>query len=353
MTRPPKPVTLARVLVPTLLGVAVAAALVVLVPLVGGGINLRAALAAGPSGMSESTDALVFWGTRVPRVLLALVVGGSLAVAGLVLQAVLRNPLAEPYILGISTGASLGKFAALALGAQGLLGIALSPAFCFLGALVPMLALQALAVRRRRFSPVTVLLGGVMLNVFFSSIILLLQFVTDFTQVRAMVVWMMGALEVIGYRQVAVAAPVALVCIAVVLSQTRAMNLLSLDEKTATHLGVDVRASVNLLMWSVTILTSAIVAVSGPIGFVGLLVPHALRLLFGPDNRLLAPLCVVWGGVFLVACDFVGWRGIGLLQAVGLPLRQGGEIPIGVITSVIGVPVFLVLLLRGRRRFAG
>jgi iron complex transport system permease protein len=353
MSRHPKTVTLARVLAPVLGGVAAALALVVLVPLVGGGISLRAALAAGPWGMADSTDALVFWGTRVPRVLLGLVVGGSLAVAGLVMQAVLRNPLAEPYILGISTGASLGKFAALALGAQGVLGFALSPLFCFLGALVPMLALQALAVRRRRFSAVTVLLGGVMLNVFFSSLILLLQFVTDFTQVRAMVVWMMGALEVIGYRQVAVAAPVALACAVLVLSQTRAMNLLSLDEKTALHLGVNVRASVNLLLWAATILTSAIVAVSGPIGFVGLLVPHALRLVFGPDNRLLAPLCAVWGGVFLVACDFVGWRGIGMLQAAGLPLRQGGEIPIGVITSVIGVPVFLALLLHGRRRFAG
>jgi iron complex transport system permease protein len=350
VTRAIRPVTLGRVLWPTLLGVACAIGLVLTVPLVGGSISLRAALTAGPGGMDTSTDALIFWGTRLPRVLLGLVVGGSLAVTGLVLQAVLRNPLAEPYILGISTGASLGKYVALALAAAGFgAAIPLGPVFCFAGALVPMLALQALAARQRRFSAVTILLGGVMLNVFFTALMLLVQFLTDFTQVRAMVVWMMGALDVIGYRQLALATVAMVFCMAVIASQARAMNLLSLGAKTATHLGVNVRVSVGLLLWSATLLTSVMVAVSGPIGFVGLLVPHILRLVFGPDNRLLGPLCAVWGGVFLVVCDFLGWRGLELLQSAGVPIRQTGEIPIGVITSVVGVPAFLALLLRERK----
>lgn len=347
----PRPLTPSRLALPVGAGLVVAAALVVVVPLLGGGIDLRAALSAGPwTPPGDNVDALVFWGTRVPRVLLGLVVGGSLAVAGLVLQAVLRNPLAEPYILGISTGASLGRYVALVLGAAGVAGAGLlSPVLCFAGALAPMLVLQALAVRQRRFSAVTILLGGVMLNVFFTSLILLVQFLTDFTQVRSMVVWMMGALDVIGYGRVALAAPVAAACVGVVLGQTRVLNLLSLGARTATHLGIDVRARVTLLLWVSTVLTSVMVAVSGPIGFVGLLVPHALRLVFGADNRLLAPLCAVWGGVFLVACDFVGWRGLALLQAAGLPLRVGGEIPIGVITAVVGAPAFLWLLVRDRR----
>ena len=345
-----RPLTLAKVAMPVGLGLLVCIALVVLVPLAGGGVNLRVAFAAGPWAEATNVDALIFWGTRVPRVVLGVIVGGSLALTGLVLQAVLRNPLAEPYILGISTGASLGRYTALALATAGVVTWPLfSPVLCFVGALAPMLILQILAGRHRRFSAITILLGGVMLNVFFTSLILLVQFLTDFTQVRSMVLWMMGALDVVGWREVLWAAPVAAVCAVAILFQSRALNLLSLGEMTAGHLGIDVRRTVARLLWIATFLTSVMVSVSGPIGFVGLLVPHGLRLIFGADNRLLAPLCVVWGGVFLVVCDFIGWRGLAMLQATGLGGGFGGEIPIGVVTSVLGAPAFLWLLLRERR----
>jgi iron complex transport system permease protein len=292
------PLSAARLAAHVGLGLAIAAAVALLVPLIGGNIHLGRALAAGPWGMDQSADALIFWGTRIPRVLLGLLVGGSLAVAGVVFQAILRNPLAEPYILGISGGAALGKMIAIVLALRGLTSFfTLMPLLCFAGALCPLLLLQAISLRTRRFSAVTILLGGVMLNVFFSAFILLLQYFADFAQVRQLFLWSMGGLDIVGYRQLAVVLPVVAVSLGVILTRTRAMNLLSLDLVTAAHLGIDVKKSVNLLMWTGSILTSAVVAVSGPIGFVGLIVPHSLRLLVGSDNRLLAVLSAIYGGV--------------------------------------------------------
>lgn len=348
---PLQPLTRSQLLRHLAVAVAVALGVTLLVPLIGGNIRLGRALADGPWGMQNSADALIFWGTRIPRVLLGLLVGGSLAVAGVVFQAILRNPLAEPYILGISGGAALGKMIAMVLALGGAaVFFSLMPLMCFAGALLPLLLLQALSMRTRRFSAVTILLGGVMLNVFFSSFILLLQYFADFAQVRQLFLWSMGGLDIVGYRQLAIVLPVAVVSLAIIFTQSRAMNLLSLDLCTAAHLGLDVKRSVNLLMWTGSILTSAVVAVSGPIGFVGLIVPHTLRLLFGADNRLLAPLSAVYGGVFLVACDFLGWRGMELLQQAGLPLAQTTEVPVGVVTALLGGPFFLYLLLSGRRR---
>jgi iron complex transport system permease protein len=353
MTGRTQPLTLARVVLHAGVALAVAILFALLIPLVGGNISLREALTTGPSHMHDNPAALIFWGTRMPRVLIGLLVGGSLAIAGLVFQSVLRNPLAEPYILGISGGAALGKALAVILALRGLtLFFALTPLMCFAGALAPLMLLYVISTRTRRFSTVTILLGGVMMNVFFSSLILLLQYFANFTQVRQMFLWMMGGLDVVGYGELRVVAPLTLAMFAVILTQTRAMNLLSLGPDAAAHLGVDVRRSVNILIWTSSILTSAVVAVSGPIGFVGLLVPHSLRLIFGADNRLLAPLCMIWGGVFLIACDFLGWRGMELLQAAGLPIAETSEIPVGVITALLGGPFFLWLLLSRRQGMA-
>lgn len=348
MARPRfRPLTPGRLALHLLLGVMAAVVCVLLIPLAGGSVNLRSALSAGPSAMSENPDALIFWGTRVPRVLLGLLVGGSLAVAGLVFQAVLRNPLADPYILGISGGAALGKAVAVVLALGGAtIFFKLAPVACFAGAILPLIILYSLSARTRRFSPVGILLGGVILNVFFSALILLLQYFADFAQVRQMFLWSMGGLDVTGYKPVVLVIPVALLSFGVIVSRSRAMNLLSLDEGTAAHLGIDVKRSINVLVWAAAVLTSAVVAASGPIGFVGLIVPHSLRLIYGPDNRLLVPLSAVWGGVFLAVCDFVGWRGLEMCQAIGIPLAQTTEIPVGVITALLGGPFFLFLLMR-------
>jgi iron complex transport system permease protein len=331
-------------------GTAVAVALALLIPLVGGGISLREALSAWPWRTDGNWHAVVFWQTRIPRVLLALMAGGALAVAGLVFQAVLRNPLAEPYILGISGGAALGKTLAVVIAVGGdARFFALMSLFCFAGALAPVALLQAVAAAMRRFSSVTILLIGVMLNVFFSALILLLQYFADFTQVRQLFLWMMGGLDVVGYGWLLSMLPFLLICFAAVVAHSRAMNVLSVDVATAAHLGVDVKRTVTHLIWAGSLLTGIVVALSGPIGFVGLIVPHSLRLVFGSDNRLLAPLCLIYGGVFLLLCDFVGWRGMELLQMAGLPIAQATEIPVGVITAILGGPFFLYLLLSRRR----
>ncbi|MEI7633589.1 MAG: iron ABC transporter permease [bacterium] len=344
--RPPRALTLARVLMHAAIGLAAAVAICVAAPLIGGNIKLAAALANAPWDSAMNPDAMIFWSTRIPRVLLGLIVGGSLALSGLIFQAILRNPLAEPYILGISGGAALGRMIAtiIAFGGQ-VVFFFLAPFACFAGALVPMLILMTLAARSRSVSTVTILLGGVILNVFFSALILLLQYFADLAQVRQMFLWCMGALDIVGYTQIAVVLPIALAAFIVVACHARAMNLLSLDDGTATHLGVNVRRGVNTLLWTGSILTAAMVAVSGPIGFVGLIVPHSLRLIFGSDNRLLGPLSLIYGGVFLVVCDFIGWRGMELMQAAGMPLAQTSEIPVGVITAILGGPFFLYLLI--------
>ncbi|MCX7718137.1 MAG: iron ABC transporter permease [Candidatus Sumerlaeaceae bacterium] len=344
------PLGLSRLTVLVSVGFALCLLVLLVVPLLGGGVDLRLALAAPPFGPYDSPDALVFWGTRVPRVLLGLLVGGSLAVSGLAFQAVLRNPLADPYVLGVSSGAALGKALAMLWPVSGSLAIVLwTPMWCFVGALVPLLLLYGFAASGRRFSAMSLLLAGVMVNVSLSAVILLIQYFADFTKVRQMQLWWMGALDVIGYGRLAGTAPLAVLAVMVIWLHARAMNLLSLDSCTAAHLGVDVRRTVNLLVWAASVLTATVVAVSGPIGFVGLIVPHALRLMFNADNRLLVPLSMTYGGAFLVLCDTVGWRGLQFARWLGAPVAFSAEIPVGVVTALVGGPLFLFLLFRTMR----
>jgi iron complex transport system permease protein len=334
----------------TVTGLLVALLMLLVVPFLGGGLDLSLALKGNPLGPYESPDAMVFWATRVPRVLLGLLVGGSLAVSGLAFQAVLRNPLADPYILGVSSGAALGKVVSVLLPVAGGISVLLwTPLWCFVGALVPLVLLYALALRVRRFSAVTLLLAGVMVNVSLSAVILLIQYFADFTKVRQMQLWWMGALDVVGYDRLGMTLPLAAGAFLVIWVQARSMNLLSLDSCTAAHLGVDVRRTVNTLVWAASLLTAAVVAVSGPIGFVGLIVPHALRLVFGADNRLLVPLGMLYGGVFLVLCDLIGWRSLQLARWLGAPVAFTAEIPVGVVTALVGGPLFLFLLFRSQR----
>jgi len=279
-----------RILAQSGLAVAIGLVLFVGIPLIGGSISIRNALRCWPWDPQLNPDALVLWQTRVPRVLLAFFAGGSLALAGLVLQAVLRNPLAEPYILGISGGAALGRMIAVLVAWNATSGFYLVPSgLSFVGALVPIALLHLVARSVRHYSPVTLLLAGVMLNVFFSALILLIQYFADFTQVQSMFLWMMGGLDVVGYRWLVAMAPLVLGGFVVLLSLSRSMNLLALGMETASHLGIEVRRTVGLLIWSAALLTAVTVAIAGPIGFVGLIVPHMLRLVFGADHRLLVP----------------------------------------------------------------
>lgn len=324
------------------------ALVVAMAPLLGERVNLQAVLADRPwSAAYSSADSLIFWGTRVPRVLCALVTGAALALSGMVFQAVLRNVLAEPYILGISAGAGAGKaFVILALPVAFASSIWVNLAACFVGAILPLLLLQRMALHRRGFSPITLLLAGVMINVILGAAMLLVQAVARPEHARQIQQWWLGGLDIVNYRQLLVIAPLVALAAGAILMKTRALNLLTLDALSAATLGVDVRREVHWHLWCATFLAGAAVAIAGPIGFVGLLVPHVVRRLLGPDHRMLAPLCLVYGGCFLALCDLLGWRG---LYYVGKANGSVPELPVGVVTALLGGPLFLVLLMKQSR----
>lgn len=339
--------TARRLLLHVAIATAVALTLIIALPMVGGEISIREALKQGPWTDKPNPSAVIFWQTRLPRVLAALGCGAALAMAGVVFQAILRNPLAEPYILGVSGGAALGKAVWALVAARAawpLLG--LSSLAAFFGALVPISLLQFLSTRRRRWQPETLLLAGVVMNVLASALLLLIQFFSDFTLVRQMFTWMLGGLDIVGYGPLAYLWPAVVVAGAALTWAGRHLNILTLGGGMAVHLGVEVRRVVTVTVWLATVLTAFSVAVAGPIGFVGLVVPHLVRTFIGSDHRLLLPLSGFYGGIFLLSCDFVGWRGMEFVARLQGGVGNAGEIPAGIVTACIGGVFFLYVLFR-------
>ncbi|NNK62788.1 MAG: iron ABC transporter permease, partial [Gemmatimonadetes bacterium] len=272
---------------------------------------------------------------RVPRVLLAALVGGGLALAGATFQALLRNPLAEPYILGISGGAATGAVAVLALGLTTLGSWAL-PLAAFAGALLAILLVFGVAASAdRRLDVRVLLLAGVVVGAFFSAAIAMILALAEARTVRSAVLWMMGSVAGASWSDVGVAAAYTLPAALILLGLARPLNLLSVGEESAAYLGADVESVKRTAYVVASLVTAAGVAVAGVIGFVGLVIPHALRLVVGSDHRVLLPLSLLVGATFLVLAD-LGAR----------TLLGSTEIPIGVVTAFVGVPVFLVLLRR-------
>ena len=274
-------------------------------------------------------------GLRLPRVLLALLVGGGLAVAGATFQALLRNPLAEPYILGISGGASVGAVLVLALGLVAA-GSWVLPLAAFAGALVAIVLVFRVATATGRPMDVRVLLlAGVVVAAFFSACIAFILSVSPARTVQSAVLWIMGSLAAASWGSVALVAAYTLPAALVLVGMARPLNLMAIGEETAHYLGADVEGVKRTSLGVAALVTASGVAVAGVIGFVGLVVPHAVRLLAGSDHRTLLPLSFLAGGVFLALADL----------AARLALAPT-EIPIGVITAFVGVPLFLVLLRR-------
>lgn len=272
---------------------------------------------------------------RLPRVLLALIVGGGLAVAGATFQALLRNPLAEPYILGVSGGASVGAVLVLAFGWTAAGSWAL-PIAAFAGALLAIALVFGVAGSTGQGLDVRVLLlAGVVIAAFFGAVIALILALSPARTVQGAVLWMMGSLAGAEWRSVVLAATYSIPAVLVLLFQARALNVMAIGEETAAYLGTEVERVKRLALVVAALITAAGVAVAGVIGFVGLVVPHVVRLLTGSDHRYLLPFCFVGGGVFLAWAD--------LIARVVLPPN---EIPIGVVTAFVGVPFFLVLLRR-------
>ena len=289
--------------------------------------------------MQDTPQHIILWQIRVPRVLLAFLVGGSLAAVGASLQALLRNPLADPYVIGISSGAALGAAVAVLFGVGlSLFGLSVLPVYAFLGALLSLLIVYRIAVSYGRFSIHTLLLGGVVLNAIFSALILFLTSLADPYKASGMYAWLMGSLTGSDFSTVLVLAGYLLLGVCVLVSQSSALNLLTLGEEAARSLGVEVERVKRILFAASALLTGAVVAFSGLIGFVGLIVPHAVRLVFGADHRLLVIASGLAGGMFLMLAD-----------TLARTLLSPTEIPVGVVTALVGGPVFLYLLVRQRR----
>lgn len=288
---------------------------------------------------AENVDANILFVARFPRILLGALTGGALAISGAVLQALLRNDLAAPFTLGISSGASLGAVVAIALNLNFMfLGFSSVPIAAFLGALGAMFLVFSLVKTRHGDFPTGVLLlAGVTANFFFASLVMFIHYLSDFTQSFQIVRWMMGGLDITSYETVWSILPLVLIGLAGLLYIARDLNLISAGVHSAQSRGVDVKRTQKLAFVLASLTTGTVVATSGPIGFVGLIVPHMVRLVIGPDLRLLIPASFFFGASFLVLCDSFGRTFIAPV-----------EIPVGVITALLGGPFFVWLLKRQR-----
>ena len=286
---------------------------------------------------ADNVDAQIFFLTRMPRVLAGAVVGAALASAGVVLQALLRNPLATPFTLGVSAGAALGAVLAITVGATATLGpLATVPLASLGGASVAAAIVYALATRPGRpMSTSVLLLAGVTLNSFFSALILFVQYMGDFTETYRTVRWLMGDLDVGGFGPVWTALPLILAAFVIFALLPSSLNLLSVGADSAATRGVDVGRTQRLAFLSAALATSAAVSLAGPIGFVGIVVPHLVRLMVGVDHRIVLPASALFGAAFLVACDLVA-------RTILAPV----EVPVGVVTAMLGGPFFLWMLVR-------
>jgi iron complex transport system permease protein len=290
---------------------------------------------------SDEMARTIFFRLRVPRVILAVMVGGSLAAVGAALQALFRNPLAEPFTLGVSGGGALGASVAIALGfGANVAGIPLVFVTAFLGAAVFVAIVYRLASTGTVVLPGALLLAGVVLNLIAGAAVLMIQFVTDFTRALQILRWMVGTLDVVGMDLVWRMALFLVPGIGILLAATRDLHLIAMDEEAAASLGVDVGRVEKIVYAASSLVVGVTVAVAGPIGFVGLIVPHAVRLVLGEDLRVVLPCSLLLGSAFLVLADTLARTMLG-----------ASEVPVGAVTALLGGPLFLLLLSR-RRRYA-
>jgi iron complex transport system permease protein len=286
---------------------------------------------------ADNVDAQIFFVARMPRVLAGAVVGAALASAGVVLQALLRNPLATPFTLGVSAGAALGAILAITFGAVVTVGpFSPVPLASLGGAFAAAAVVYVMATRPgRAMSTSILLLAGVTLNSFFSALILFVQYMADFTDAYRTLRWMMGDLDVGSFQPIFAALPLVGLAFLIFAALPSSLNLLSVGSDVAATRGVDVGRAQRLAFVSSALATSAAVSLAGPIGFVGIVVPHLVRLMAGVDHRIVLPASALFGASFLVACDLVA-------RTVLAPV----EVPVGIVTAILGGPFFLWLLVR-------
>jgi iron complex transport system permease protein len=285
-----------------------------------------------------STDRDIFIYARLPRVLFGAVVGGALAMAGVLFQAILRNSLADPFTLGISAGSSFGAVVAIWLELETVVwGVPLISVAAFIGAFLTILLVFFIARTGGALPTFTLLLAGVTLNFVFTALIMFIHYAANFNQGYLMTRWTMGALDTVSMQTVLRVIPFVAACLLGLMWMASQLNPLAAGEEWAASRGVDVRRVKNISYFIGSILTGAVTAFSGPIGFVGIIVPHTVRLLTGPDHRTLIPASFFLGAAFLVLCD-----------TAARTILSPTEIPVGVITALLGGPFFIWLLRRKR-----
>lgn len=293
---------------------------------------------------ADSMEYYIVWNIRVPRILAALLVGGALALSGAIMQGLFRNPLVEPGIIGVSSGAAL--FAALAI----VLGTHLMPtlfsqlgdyalpiAACIGGWLITSL-LYLFSRNTRGISISSMLLIGIAINAFTGALIGLLTFIADETELRSLTFWSMGSLSSFNYEKLTILVVVQIIILPLLWRRAKSMNAMLLGEREAKHLGVNVERLKREQIWGVAIITGTAVAFSGGIGFIGLLIPHLIRMVFGADNRFVLPFSYLFGGILLIIAD-----------SFSRTIAGNSEVPIGILTAFIGAPFLAYLVYRQGR----
>jgi len=278
-------------------------------------------------------EAQIFWFARLPRVLLALLAGGALASAGVLFQALMRDALATPDTLGVSSGASLGAVVAICFGWADTARLGGLWTASLLGAGIVLLIVVGLSSSGRNVSSFTLLLAGITINSMCVAIMLFLQSVTSLGRSLAITRWLMGSVDAVEYRTLGLLSLFVLPASMVLIWRSRDWNLLAVGQGWASAKGLDTRRSLRLGYAAGSILAGSVTAITGPIGFAGLIVPHALRMLIGPDHRILLPAAFLIGGAFLAICD-----------TIGRTIFSPAELPVGVITALLGGPFFLWVL---------
>jgi iron complex transport system permease protein len=277
----------------------------------------------------------IIWRLRMPRVLVAALLGATLSLGGVVFQALLRNPLAEPYILGISGGSAIGAIVGILLGLARFPGVWL---LAFSGSLTTLAVLFLMSAGRSFMRSETLLLSGVMVNAFCAAVIMFLVSMAQDTRLHNIIFWLMGDLSAVTLGNVGALSATVLPCFVLIFSRAHSLNLMSMGNDMARSMGVNVKATSALLLIVTSLMVSATVSYCGLVGFVGLVIPHMLRLVLGPDHRVLTPACILGGATFMVFCD--------VLARV---LPPHGEMPVGVISAMIGAPLFIYLLRKSNK----
>lgn len=289
---------------------------------------------------SNDTDSFIFWQLRFPRTIMAFLVGSSLALGGLIFQNIFKNSLATPYTLGVSSGAAAGTVAALKLNlALSVFGINLVYIAGFLGGIFSIILILGISRITKSYSVYTILMSGVAINFFFSAFILLIQYMVDITQTISVLRWLMGSISTSGYKDILILLPAWIFFVATAFLLKNELILISAGESFAVTRGLDVKKFRILLFIIVSLITGIIVSIAGPIGFIGLIVPHISRQLIKDDFRFLVIVTIVFGGILLAVADL-------LARTLMPPI----EIPVGIITSFFGAPFFLFILISSLRK---